>query len=68
MADIASAIQALHTTGIIHGDVKLENVLVSDFDDRRRCPMARICDFGHSIVKDREEEEQIESNYRGTAR
>ncbi|KAF1966642.1 ankyrin [Bimuria novae-zelandiae CBS 107.79] len=68
MADVSSGIQALHTTGIVHGDIKLENVLVSDFDDRRRCPIARICDFGHSIVKGTGEEDQNTATYRGTAR
>lgn len=68
MADIAAGIQALHTTGIIHGDIKLENVLVSEFDDRRGCPIARVCDFGHSIVQGSKQDDKSSGKYRGTAR
>ena len=68
MADIAAGIQALHTTGIVHGDVKLENVLISGFDDLRGCPIARVCDFGHSIVQVSEEDTKGSGRYRGTAR
>ncbi|PVH93643.1 hypothetical protein DM02DRAFT_502175, partial [Periconia macrospinosa] len=50
IADVASGIHALHTAGIIHGDVKLDNVLVFDSNERRISPVAKICDFGHSVL------------------
>jgi serine/threonine protein kinase len=50
IADVAAGIHALHTVGIIHGDIKLENVLVVDSERRSVSPMAKLCDFGHSIV------------------
>lgn len=50
IADVAAGIHALHTTGIIHGDIKMENVLVFDSNERRGSLMAKICDFGHSIL------------------
>lgn len=50
MADVASALHSLHNTGIVHGDVKLDNVLVFQSWDRPIGAVAKLSDFGHSIV------------------
>jgi serine/threonine protein kinase len=70
IADVAAGIHALHTTGIVHGDVKLENVLVFDGvqDTRRSHPLAKLCDFGHSIVIGLGLESQEPAFFGGTSR
>lgn len=46
--DTAAGLQALHDVGLIHGDVKAENVLLFSSKDRR---VAKLCDFGFSLVE-----------------
>lgn len=41
---LAEALRHVHRLGIIHRDVKLENVLVTSADS----PCIKLCDFGHS--------------------
>ncbi|EXM13913.1 hypothetical protein FOTG_17649 [Fusarium oxysporum f. sp. vasinfectum 25433] len=48
MRDIAEGLKSLHDCGIVHGDVKLENVLVFPGLDRKH--IAKLSDFGHSLV------------------
>ncbi|RYP44848.1 hypothetical protein DL768_008747 [Monosporascus sp. mg162] len=48
--DVASALSALHTCGIVHGDVKLDNVLVVHSWDRPAQALAKLIDFGHALV------------------
>lgn len=48
--DIAAGISALHQCEIIHGDLKLENIVVMHSWDRPPGVIAKICDFGHSII------------------
>ncbi|KAK4064082.1 uncharacterized protein Triagg1_9238 [Trichoderma aggressivum f. europaeum] len=50
--DVASALSALHTCGIVHGDVKLDNVLVVHSWDRPAQALAKLTDFGHALVID----------------
>ena len=46
--DIASAVKAIHSRGVVHCDIKPKNVLVfkRDFNS----VVAKICDFGSSIL------------------
>ena len=46
--DIASGMSAIHEKGVIHGDIKPENVLV--FKKDQDSFIAKICDFGTSIL------------------
>ncbi|KXH30172.1 serine/threonine protein kinase [Colletotrichum simmondsii] len=48
MYDIASGLAKLHSCGIAHGDIKLENTLV--FDGNKGQLIAKLSDFGHSIL------------------
>ena len=50
VGDIASGLKALHMCDIIHGDLKLDNVVVVPFPDRVVKVIAKLCDFGHSII------------------
>jgi serine/threonine protein kinase len=48
--DVASALSALHSCGIVHGDVKLDNVLVFESWDRPAKALAKLTDFGHALI------------------
>ncbi|GAP82494.1 putative serine threonine protein kinase [Rosellinia necatrix] len=50
VGDVASALSALHTCGIVHGDVKLDNVLVFPSWDRPSKALAKLTDFGHALI------------------
>lgn len=54
---VVIGLAVLHASGVIHGDVKLENVLVFASDEGEI--VAKLSDFGHSILDD-------ESRYLGT--
>lgn len=68
IADIAAGIHALHVAGIVHGDVKLDNALVFKSEKRLDSPMAKLCDFGHSIVVGLGSESQKPTAFSGTSR
>lgn len=48
--DVASGLMALHQVGIIHGDLKLDNVIVFYAWGRPSGGIAKLCDFGHSLL------------------
>ncbi|WKT54228.1 Ankyrin repeat [Fusarium oxysporum f. sp. vasinfectum] len=50
IGDVASGLSALHACKIIHGDVKMDNVLVFPSLDRPAKALAKLSDFGHSII------------------
>lgn len=67
LGDVAAAISALHLCGIIHGDIKLDNVLVFHSWDRPAKSIAKIADFGHSLViSEKENSERPPMRYGGT--
>ena len=47
--DIATGVSALHDKGVIHGDIKPENILI--FQNGPNSFVAKICDFGSSILE-----------------
>jgi serine/threonine protein kinase len=50
LGDVASGLVALHTCGIVHGDMKLDNVLVFPSMDRPAKALAKVADFGHALI------------------
>jgi serine/threonine protein kinase len=50
--DVARGIGSLHQAGLVHGDVKADNVLICLRGDRKY--VAKIADFGFSVVEETE--------------
>jgi serine/threonine protein kinase len=50
IGDVVSGLSALHLCNIVHGDVKLDNVLIFHSWDRPSKAQAKMIDFGHSII------------------
>ncbi|CAG7557888.1 unnamed protein product [Fusarium equiseti] len=69
VGDIASGLSMLHSCGIIHGDMKLDNVLVFPSWDRPAKAIAKIADFGHAVIlnEKRRGEGNPSIEYRGTS-
>ena len=76
---VALGLHELHMSGISHGDLKLDNVLVvleaiqqaksnpvADLDDDKLVPVAKISDFGHSLLLTDEQEGTPVQRYYGT--
>ncbi|KAI1104208.1 hypothetical protein F4804DRAFT_201816 [Jackrogersella minutella] len=66
LGDVAAATSALHLCGIIHGDIKLDNVLVFHSWDRPTKSIAKIADFSHSLVISGKEDPEHYMRYGGT--
>ncbi|KAJ9143934.1 hypothetical protein NKR19_g6660 [Coniochaeta hoffmannii] len=49
--DIAEGLYALHLCGVVHGDVKPENILVFPREGKRDAFMVKLTDFGHSVLE-----------------
>lgn len=49
--DVAEGLLALHQCGIVHGDVKPENILVFPRPSSRDEFMVKLTDFGHSVFE-----------------
>lgn len=50
IGDVGTGLMALHKCGIVHGDLKAENVVVFHTLDRPSMSIAKVSDFGHSII------------------
>ncbi|KAI9685290.1 MAG: hypothetical protein M1822_004663 [Bathelium mastoideum] len=66
LGDVALGTAALHRACIVHGDLKLENVLVFPSWDRPSGAVAKIADFGHSLLLLGTDERQLTPRYDGT--
>ena len=64
IGDVAAGLTALHDSDIVHGDLKLDNVLVFHSWDRPSNAIAKICDFGHSLIISEYEAQRM--RYAGT--
>lgn len=50
--DVASALEALHSCRIVHGDIKPDNVLIFRNEDYGQPLKAKLSDFGSAVVED----------------
>jgi serine/threonine protein kinase len=51
ISDTLEGLSYLHSKGIVHGDIKLQNMLVSKTeDDDGAIPIVKLCDFGLSRI------------------
>jgi len=64
IGDVAAGLTALHECEIVHGDLKLDNVLIFHTWDRPSNAIAKICDFGYSLIIS--EYEPQRTRYTGT--
>jgi serine/threonine protein kinase len=64
IGDVGAGLMALHKCGIVHGDLKADNVVVFSSLDRPSMSIAKVSDFGHSILMSSASEEK--SKYVGT--
>ncbi|KAK4199630.1 putative serine threonine protein kinase [Triangularia verruculosa] len=64
VGDVASGLSALHKCGIVHGDVKLDNMLVFPDPSRPSSAIAKVADFGHALVND---DKSVVAKYGGTS-
>ncbi|KAJ5088075.1 hypothetical protein N7456_011691 [Penicillium angulare] len=64
IGDVAAGLMALHKCGIVHGDLKADNAVVFSSLDRPSMSIAKVSDFGHSILISSASEEK--SKYVGT--
>jgi serine/threonine protein kinase len=55
-ADVAAGLDALHACGIVHGDVKNENILI--FRHREKGFIAKVADFGCAVLDQHELDER----------
>lgn len=66
VSDILESLKYLHNEGIVHCDLKLENILANTFQDEDKIPIVKVCDFGLSHIKDREANTFIMEQKSGT--
>jgi serine/threonine protein kinase len=45
-ANTLEALNYIHNQGVIHVDLKLENILISSSEYEDEYPVAKLCDFG----------------------
>lgn len=53
MADILAGLDYLHSNGVIHADIKLDNILAQEIEGSL-LPTLKICDFGLAQIEDEE--------------
>ena len=46
---LLSALEYIHSLDIVHRDVKLENILIKNFDNKVEDMSVRLCDFGYAV-------------------
>lgn len=51
IADIADGLSALHMCGVIHGDLKPQNILLFDDPETKGGLVAKVADFGFSTIE-----------------
>lgn len=65
LQNIGNGLEAIHKAGLIHGDIKLENILIFKC---REGFIAKLSDFGLTVAVSGDDSTSIVSTYRGTPR
>lgn len=65
LQDIGNGLEAIHKAELIHGDIKLENILILR---HREGLIAKLSDFGLTVAGSGDDPTSIVSTYRGTPR
>lgn len=60
MKQIMDAISVCHKAGIIHGNIKPENILVANDNN---CAPVKLCGFGRTIIQDKFEHKRVVRYY-----
>jgi len=51
---IARGLEVLHQYGIVHGDVKPENIIMCSSDDKEKTLVPKLADFGFALIEETE--------------
>ncbi|XP_005090056.2 serine/threonine-protein kinase 33 [Aplysia californica] len=66
MSSLAEAIKYLHQQGILHRDLKLENILLAEEPDENGTIQIKVTDFGLSTQQNNNSYENMQEQYCGT--
>ena len=62
-SQVTAGLAEVHRSGVAHGDLKLENVLMTESCGR---PVAKVADFGHSLLLNDDKPNSSGQRYLGT--
>ena len=60
------SLKYLHSQGVVHCDLKLDNILSNKLESEDRIPIVKICDFGIAHIKDNKTDTFIMEKRSGT--
>ncbi|KAL8959413.1 MAG: hypothetical protein Q9193_003722 [Seirophora villosa] len=64
--DVGKGLGAVHSASIVHGDLKLENILIFEGQSTSRKWIAKLCDFGSAVAISPMSDSQESASYLGS--